>query len=160
MGRRPASAAQGDSNYELTFALRGSGSDSGIGWEAGADDFRAEEPSSDEIPAVTATVNAAPTPLPWHHRFIETWGVALIGVTLAMIAFSLPVMAYGLWRMTDHGTSVIPAPSIFVAGLACTIALLVISIPLTLLAACLTELIRDLRRLRDQLERNAGVGPG
>jgi hypothetical protein len=150
----------GDSNYELTFTLRDEGSDPDVAWRPGTDEFVTEAPSSDEIPSLKVPVEAEPGPRPWHHRFIASWALPLIGVTLGTVAISLPVVGYLLWRVADGGASAGLWPPALLTGLACAIALLMISVPLMLLAACLAELADDLRRLRDDPERTRGIRRG
>jgi hypothetical protein len=83
---------------------------------------------------------------PWHHRFIESWALGLIVVALVLIAISVAAFAWLLWRALDPGPPIDGPIHGLIAGFACAVALLVISVPLTLLAASVTELVRDLRR--------------
>jgi hypothetical protein len=150
----PREAGPGDSNYELTFTLRGTRDDSDDDWEAAREDV-SEAPSSDEIEAVEMAIDRSSASETWHHRFLVAWGPLWIGGVMALIAVTIPIVGFLLWRMFAGGADVsIPSP-ILVAGLACTVALLVISVPLVLLAAGLTELVRDVRGLRDHLERKS-----
>jgi hypothetical protein len=160
LSESPRRLGPGDSNYELTFTLGDAGGDSRTDWDPQAGDLAPEPPSSDEIEAVVPAAAATAGPEPWHHRFIESWGRVLIGAPLALIAIAIPVIAYLSWRALGGGPSLnLPAPTL-IAGFACAVALLMISVPLVLLAACLTELARDVHRLRDNLERKAGVEHG
>jgi hypothetical protein len=155
----PRRLGPGDSNYELTFTL-GDPGDSRTDWDAQREDLAPEAPSSDEIEAVVPTIAAPTGPEPWHRRFIESWGLVLIGAALALVAIAIPVIGYLFWRTFGGGPSLnLPAPTL-IAGFVCAVPLLMISVPLILLAACLTELVRDIHRLRDHLERMAGVGHG
>jgi hypothetical protein len=151
----PREMGPGDSNYELTFTLRDTRGDSDDGWEATREEDESEAPSSDEIEAVEMAIDRSSASQTWHHRFLAQWGSLWIGAVLALIAVTIPIVGYLLWRTFASGADVsIPSP-ILVAGLACTVALLVISVPLVLLAAGLTELVRDVRGLRDHLERRS-----
>jgi hypothetical protein len=151
----PRRLGPGDSNYELTFTLRDAG-DSSTDWDAQTAGIPPEAPSSDVIEAVVPASATTGGPEPWHHRFIETWGLVLIVMVLGLVAIAIPVIGYLSWRVLGGGPAPdLPAPTL-IAGFACTVALLMISVPLILLAACLTELARDVRRLRDHLERRAG----
>jgi hypothetical protein len=150
----------GDSNYELTFTLEDPGGDSRTDWDAQREELAPEAPSSDEIEAVMPTTAAPTGPEPWHHRFIESWGLVLIGAALALVAIAIPLIGYLFWRTFGGGPSLnLPAPTL-IAGFVCAVSLLMISVPLILLAACLTELVRDVHRLRDHLERRVGVEHG
>ncbi len=149
----PRERGPGDSNYELTFTLRDLGGESGTDWDAPAHGIEPEPPSSDEIPAVIPTV-AGRVSDAWHVRFVESWGRVVIGAALGLIAVALPVIVYLLWREIGGGR---PSPTL-IAGFACAIGLLMISIPMMLVATCLTELVRDVRRLREHLERRSGIG--
>jgi hypothetical protein len=151
----PRELGPGDSNYELTFTLRDARGDSDDDWEAATGEIESEAPSSDEIEAVSMSRDASAGPGSWHHRFIVAWGPLWIGAVLALIAITIPVVGYLLWR-TLGGAGEVDTPSpTLVAGLACTVALLVISVPLMLLAACLTEVVRDVRGPRDHAPRKA-----
>lgn len=141
----------GDSNYELIFTLEDTGGDLDDDWEAnpaGAD-TDTEEPSLDDIPAVAAARGLDP----WHHRFIESWGLICVGAAIAMIALMVPIEGYLIWQ-SFRAESATALPAI-VGGLACATALLLVSVPLLLLATSLPELVRDIRGLRERLERKA-----
>ncbi|MHB1559248.1 MAG: zinc-ribbon domain-containing protein [Isosphaeraceae bacterium] len=149
------SLGPGDSNYELIFTLRDAEPDAGDGWEADpeATDVDIEAPSCDEIPALAPTASAASGLAPWHHRFIESWGLLCVGSVVAMIAVMVPLEGYLIWRSLEGGSgTALPA---MVGGLACVLALLLVSLPLLLLATSLPALVRDIRGLREQLERGA-----
>ncbi len=154
----PRRLGPSDSNYELTFTLHDAGGDSGAesDWDAQTDEIRPEAPSSDEIEALVPAATPTGGPEPWQHRFIETWGPVLIGVVLGLLAVAIPSIGYLSWRALGGG----PAPGLhaptLIAGFAGVVALLMIALPLILLAASVTELARDVRRLRDHLERRAG----
>ncbi len=154
----PREVGPGDSNYELTFTLRDTRGDSDDDWEAATEE-ESEAPSSDEIEAVEMAIDRSSSPESWHHRFLVAWGPLWIGGVLALIAVTIPIVGYLLWRTLAGGGDVSGPSPVLVAGLACTVALLVISVPLVLLAAGLTELVRDVRGLRDHLERKSGIGP-
>lgn len=140
----PREPGPGDSNYELTFDLRDAGDDPDADWEPDTEEFDPEAPSSDEIPAL-ASPAAPPGPEAWTQRFIESWGLRLIGVSLVSIAFLLPSIALLLWQAVLSGSMLeVPTPT-RIAGFACAAALLMISVPLLLLTACLTQLMRDFR---------------
>lgn len=148
----------GDSNYELTFTLGDAEGDSGADWDAEADVFEPESPSSDEIP-VHSPPAVATSPEPWHHRFIVSWGPRLIMAALAMIGVSVPVIAYMLWKMLGTAEPLDrPAPAL-IAGFACSIALMMVSVPLILLAAFMAELVHEVRRFCQRAERPASIGP-
>ncbi len=142
----PREAGPGDSNYELTFTLRGTPGDSDDDWEAATEEM-SEAPSSDEIEAVELASDRSSAPESWHNRFLVAWGPLWIGGVLALIAVTIPdssdTCSGGRSRRDDPRPAG-PSP-ILVAGLSCTVALLVISVPLVLLAAGLTELVRDVR---------------
>lgn len=145
----------GDSNYELIFTLEDAEPDPGDRWknDPAATDAEIEAPSSDEIPAPVPTARAARGVAPWHHRFIESWGMICVGAVVAMIAVMVPVEGYLIWRSLQGGSgTALPA---MVGGLACALALLLVSVPLLLLATSLPELVRDIRGLRERLEREA-----
>ncbi len=145
----------GDSSYELIFTLQDTEGDSGDDWEAGPLAGEVEAPSSDEVPALSATP-ASPRARdvePWHHRFIESWGMVCVGAVVAMIAVVVPLEAYLIWRSFTGGSGV--ALTATVAGLACALALLVVAVPLLLLATSLPELVRDIRGLRERIDRRA-----
>jgi zinc-ribbon domain len=151
----PRDLGPGDSNYELTFTLRDTRGDSNVDWETATEVDESEAPSSDEIEAVEMAIDRSSASETWHHRFLVAWGPLWIGGVMALIAVTIPIVGFLLWRTFAGGADVsIPSP-ILVAGLACTVALLVISVPLVLLAAGLTELVRDVRGLRDHLERKS-----
>jgi hypothetical protein len=150
----------GDSNYELTFTLREARADSDDGWEAATEESQSEAPSSDEISTVKLAIDRSSATESWHHRFLSAWGSLWIGGVMALIAVTIPIVGHLLWRTFEGGTDVGIPPPILVAGLACTVALLVISVPLVLLAAGLIELGRDVRGLREHLERKSRIGPG
>jgi hypothetical protein len=152
----PREAGPGDSNYELTFTLRGTPGDSDDDWEAATEE--SEAPSSDEIEAVEMAIDRSSAPESWHHRFLVAWGPLWIGGVLSLIAVIIPIVGYLLWRTLAGGAEASMPSPILVAGLSCTVALLVISVPLVLLAAGQTELIRDVRGLRHHLERKSGIG--
>ncbi len=150
---RPLGA--GDSNYELIFTLEDAGPDPGDGWEDDrtATDVDIEAPSSDEVPALAPTAPAARGLAPWHLRFVESWGLICVGAVVAMIAVMVPIEGYLIWRSFQGGPgTALPA---MVGGLACALALLLVSVPLLLLATSLPELVRDIRGLRERLEREA-----
>ena len=76
-----------------------------------------------------------------------------VGAVVAMIAVMVPVEGYLIWRSLQGGSgTALPA---MVGGLACALALLLVSVPLLLLATSLPELVRDIRGLRERLEREA-----
>jgi hypothetical protein len=153
VSRRPP--GPGDSNYELTFTLNDVEGDSGSEFDAEAKELVHEAPSSDEIPALSPSA-ASSGAEPWHHRFIESWGLGLIVTTLGLIAISVPVIGYLLWRTLDPGQPPdFPAPTL-IAGFACGVGLMMISVPLLLVAASLSELVRDARR-RDPLGEDRGL---
>lgn len=132
----------GDSSYELTFTLQDAEGDSD--WDADTDEMEAEAPSSDEIPATSRAV-ATPEPAPWHRRFIASWVPGLIATALALIAVSVPLIAYLLWRTLGSAQPLAVPASPIIAGLAALVGLLMIAVPLLLLAAASTELARDVR---------------
>jgi hypothetical protein len=147
----------GDSNYELTFTLHDAEGDPDSDWDAETEEYEPEAPSSDEIP-VASPAAEPPGPDSWHHRFIESWGLRLIAAALALIAISVPIIAYLLWRIFGSGKPLdFPTPTL-IAGFACAVALLMISVPLLLLAASVTELARDVRRLYQQAEHRGLLG--
>jgi hypothetical protein len=148
----------GDSNYELTFSLHDLGGDTSGDWDATMPSIEPEVPSSDEIEAIAPTPAASRERDSWHVRFVESWGLALIGAAVGLIALAIPVIAYLLWRALAGGTTVGGPLATVIGGFACAVALLMISIPLILLATCFTELARDVRRLREYLERRARLG--
>src|SRR5262249_19688329 len=137
----PRPTGPGDSSYELTITLEDIDGESGSDWAAEAGAYEPEAPSTDEMPAV-----APAGPEPWHHRFVESWALALIVVALALIAISVAAIAWLLWRALDPGQPIDRPTHSLIAGFACAVALLVVSVPLTLLAASVTGLVRDLRR--------------
>jgi hypothetical protein len=140
----PRTPGPGDSNYELTFAIREVDGESGSGWDTETPDVEPEAPSSDEIPALT-TGSAER----WHHRFIESFGLVLIVLALALIAIAVPTIGYLLWQtLGSVPPPAFPSPTL-IAGLACAVGLLMISVPLILISAFLSDLVRDSRR-RDQ----------
>ncbi len=154
---RPPSGRErgpGDSNYELTFTLQDVGGDSGSDWDAPTEDIEPEAPSSDEIEALRPAAAALRESDSWHLHFIKSWGMTFIGTALGLIAVSVPLIAYLVWRTIGGGG---PSPTL-IAGLACAVGLLMISVPTMLLATCLTDLVRDVRRVREHLERTAGRG--
>jgi hypothetical protein len=154
--KSPRRLGPGDSNYVLTCTLSDPSGDSSTDWDAQTVDLAPEAPSSDEIEAIGPASAAATGGEPWHRRFIESWGHVLLGAALALIAIAVPVIAYLSWRTFGGGPALdLPMPTL-IAGFACALALLMIAVPLILLAACLTELVRDVRHLRDHLERRAG----
>jgi hypothetical protein len=147
----PRERGPGDSNYELTFTLQDIGSDSDTHWDASHQPIEPEAPSSDEIAAVTPAGREAES---WPVRFVAAWAAVWIRAALGLIAASAPVIAYLLWRAAgDAG----PSPAL-IAGFACAVGLVMLSIPTMLLAACLTDLTRDVRRLREHIERPTGRG--
>lgn len=148
----PRDRGPGDSSYELTFTLRDAGSDSSTEWEATAAAIEPEAPSSDEIEAIDAAAASSHAPDPWHVHFIESWARPLIIAALGMIAVAIAAIGYLVWRTAGSEPIGSPLPTL-IAGFACAIALLMIAIPLTVLAACLMDLVRDVRRLRQHLER-------
>jgi zinc-ribbon domain len=154
------SPGPGDSNYESTFPLGDARGDSGTDWESGVEEVAPEAPSSDEIDAFAPAADEAPGSLSWHHRFLEAWGLILVRAMLVLTAIAIPLVGYLLWRAIEGGPAPDrPAPAL-VAGLACAVSLLVISVPLMLLAAGVSDLGRDVRRLHAHLERRASSGPG
>jgi hypothetical protein len=147
----PRLPGPGDSNYESTFTIRDAEGESGPDWDAETQEIEAEAPSSDEIPAL-----ATAGPERWHHRFIETFGFGLIVVALVLIALAVPTIGYLLWRtLGSEAPPSSPGPAV-IAGFACAVGLLMISVPLILLAASHSELVRDVRR-RDQHGEHAGL---
>lgn len=150
------SLGSGDSNYELIFTL-GDAEPEPFPGDGGEDDPAAtavdiDAPSSDEIPVLAPTARAARGVTPWHHRFIESWGMICVGAVVAMIAVMVPIEGYLIWRSLQGGPgTALPA----MVGLACALALLLVSVPLLLLATSLPELVRDIRGLRERLEREA-----
>jgi zinc-ribbon domain len=151
----PRELGPSDSNYELTFTLRDTRGDSDHDWDPATEEDEPEAPSSDEIEAVEMVIDRSSASRTWHHRFLAEWGSLWIGAVLALIAVTIPIVGFLLWRTFAGGADVsIPSP-VLVAGLACTVALLVISVPLVLLAAGLIELVRDVRGLRDHFERRS-----
>jgi hypothetical protein len=144
----PRERGPGDSNYELTFTLRDISADSSTEWDTAAATVEPEPPSSDEIAAVSPAARVYRPSDSWHVHFIESWGRVFIGAAVGLIAVSIPFIVYVLSREDGVGTS----PTL-VAGFACTVGLLMISIPMMLLTTCLAELVRDVRRLREHLER-------
>jgi hypothetical protein len=147
----PREHGPGDSNYELTFTLRDTRGD----WDSASEEEESEAPSSDEIEAVGMALDRSSASETWHQRFLVAWGPLWIGGVMALIAVTIPLVGYLLWRTLQGGPDVSTPSAILVAGLACTVALLVISVPLVLLAAGLVELVRDVRGLRDHLERRS-----
>ena len=148
----PRKAGPGDSNYELAFIIADPEGDSGSDWDTETDEIAPEAPSSDEITALAPPV---PAPEPWHRRVIESWSLGLIVAALVLAVVSIPTLAYLLWRTLGSAGSInLPTPAL-IAGLACSIAMLTISVPLLLLAAAVTELLRDVRRLSRHAEHRA-----
>jgi len=143
----------GDSNYELTFTLRDDEGDSGSAWDAAPVDIVAEPPSSDEIPDLSPAA-AKQGPDPWPNRFVETWGPRLIVSALVLLAALVPTTAYLAWQAIRSGPDAHLSTPALIAGFACTAALLMIAVPLTLLAASLSQLARDIRSLSQQAERH------
>jgi hypothetical protein len=156
--RSPRQRGPGDSNYELTFTLRDLGGDSSGDWDAATPQVEPEAPSSDEVEALAPTTTAPHEPDSWHVHFIRSWGLVIIGAALGLIAVSVPVIAYLVWRTLAADMPLGTPLSTLIAGFTCAVALLMISIPLMLLAICLTDLARDVRRLREHLERKTGPG--
>jgi zinc-ribbon domain len=152
----PRERGPGDSNYELTFTLHELGTDPGTDWDAPTAVVEPEAPSSDEIAAVGAPAARLESDS-WPVRFLASWGLALIGAALGLIVVSVPLIAYWLWRAIGGAAAGGPSPTL-IAGFACAVALVMISIPMMLLATCLTDLVRDVRRLREHLERTTGLG--
>jgi hypothetical protein len=150
----PRERGPGDSNYELTFTLRDIGTDSDTHWDASHQPIEPEAPSSDEIAAVVPAAAAAREPDSWPVGFLASWAAVWIRAALGLIAASVPAIGYLLWSAAVGAG---PSPAL-VAGLACAVGLLMLTIPMMLLAACLAELARDVRRLRDHLERRTGAG--
>lgn len=163
----PRHRSPGDSQYELTFTLKDSRGDSAIDWENetqetpylahGAVD---EMPSSGEIEAIGPITDEPPLSEPWHYGFIESWGVVLIRLVLVLIGVSIPLLGVLVWRAIDAGHGLQRPTPTLIAGFACAISLLVISLPLMLLVALLGDLVRDIRRLRHHLDRETRTGPG
>lgn len=153
----PREPGPGDSNYELTFTLQDAEGDPDSDWDSDTAEFVGEAPSSDEIPAPTPA--AAISGLdPWPQRFIEAWGLRLIVSAMILIGALVPTIAYLVWRTIRSGPNLdVPTPTL-IAGFACALALLMIAVPLILLAASLTQLVRDLRRLSQQADRQGFVG--
>ena len=82
-----------------------------------------------------------------------SWTPYWIGGVLALLAIAIPVVGYLLGcTLLGVTTAGLPAPSL-IAGLACTVGLLVISIPLMLVAASVTQLVNEVRALRDEPRR-------
>jgi zinc-ribbon domain len=153
IGPRPP--GPGDSNYELTFTLSEPEGDFGPDWDAETGEFEPEAPSSDDITALS-TAGAPWGSERWHHRFIESWGLRLVVTALVLIGISVPMIAYLLWRTIGSGQpSDSPAPTL-IAGFAAGVGLLMISVPLFLLAASVSELVRDGRR-RDPVGEDRGL---
>jgi hypothetical protein len=152
----PRAAGPGDSNYELTFTLSDVEGDSDSDWDAETEDLMAEAPSSDEIPALVPDDGDSSRREPWHHRFVASWGLGLIVGALALIVMSVSMVGYLLWHTLGLGAALDLPASTLIAGFACAVSLLLISVPMVLLAACLTELVRDVRRLSDKLEHKSG----
>jgi hypothetical protein len=144
----PRPPGPGDSNYELAFSVQDLNGDAGPDWDAEASEIEPEAPSTEEIRALSPS--AWPGPESWHHRFIASWGQGLIVTALALIGIAMPAIAYLLWQTLHLGQAPALLSPTLIAGFACAVALLMIAVPLLLLAASLTELVRDLRRLSEQ----------
>ena len=141
----PRKAGPGDSNYELAFTLADPEGDSGSDWDTEPDEIAPEAPSSDDITALRPL--PSPVAETWHRRLIESWSLGLIVAALVLAVVSIPTFAYLLWLTLGSAGSIdLPTPAL-VAAFACSIAMLTISVPLLLLAAAVTELIREVRRL-------------
>jgi hypothetical protein len=156
-GDSPRKRGPGDSNYELTFSLQDVDGESSTDWDATTVAIEPEAPSSDEIAAVGPPADARRESDSWPIRFIESWGLVLIGAALGLIAVSIPVIAYLVWRAAGGGPAGEASPTL-IAGFTCAVGLLMIAIPMTLLAIGLNDLVRDIRRLREHLERRTGPG--
>ena len=143
----PRPAGPGDSNYEMAFTIHHEDDDASSEWDAGSaprpDEIEAEAPSSDEIAALTAPEPAGAT---WHHRFIQDWGRVIIFCALGLIAAAALTIGYLAWRIAASAQNLETAAPILIAGFACAAGMLIVAVPLLLIAASMTDLVRDLRR--------------
>lgn len=150
-------AGPGDSNYELTFTLGDAEGQSDPGWDAGIDLPAPELPSSDEIPVLRPADDAL-GPDSWPHRFLADWGARLIVAALVLVGTFLAVLIFLLARILGQGAPPDWTAAALVAGFAGAVALLMLSVPLILLAALMSQLVREVRRLGELPGDRTGPG--
>jgi hypothetical protein len=155
----PRELGAGDSQYELTIALKESPGYSSDDWSTVPTDvLEPEAPSSDEIEAVRPAVSGLSYPEPMSYRFIASWIRPLFFVSLVFVAFSALLIGFLLMRSLELGGSpILPlARHALVIASVGILSFLLFGLWMVFLSVVLADLAQSLRRLRDM--ENGGRG--
>jgi hypothetical protein len=146
----------GDSQYELSFTLEEPRIDPDGDWPEGSDDARPDEDPSGEV-AVPLGLDPSP-PEPRILRLIAAWGQPFLFGASILAVLSLPLFGFLLVRGLDGRPADILTTLVLVVGSVASITMMLISLSLLALNILLVDLARNIRRLRDHADREAGIG--
>ena len=148
----PREPGPGDSQYELTIALKDSPSYSSDDWPAvHANVLEPEAPSSDEIDAVIPSKSGLTDSHPMTYRFIESWIRPLFFISIGFVGLSVLVIGILLMRCLELGGSpLIPLPmhAMVIASLG-ILSFLLFGLWMVFLSIVVADLAQSLRRLRE-----------
>ncbi len=148
----------GDSNYEMSFSLEDSGTESGDDWEAELEnDPEIEGPSSDEIEAIMPASTRSPEPEPWFYPFLMSWGRILCFGVLGFVSLSVVIIGFLVaCSLGVVGGLVVPAATqaIIVACFG-TASLLLIGLAMIFQSVFLADLARTVYRMREPESRQS-----
>jgi hypothetical protein len=149
----------GDSHYELKVTIEDIMDESGDDWSAMSTSAPAlsEEGSA---PAVDPRASQVLLRDPWYYRGIDSWSRFHGFVALGFGTLSLVGLGFLLVRALTGRPILDSSFSALVVGLIGTIAFVFLSLTTTVLSLLLVDLARNLRRLKDQAERNARIARG
>ncbi len=140
----------GDSQYELTFALKDPPSPSGDDWAVHANVLEPEAPSSDEIAAVVPSNGGLSHSKSTSYVFIEPWIRPLFFVSLGFVGLSVILIGFLLMRSLELGGGpVLPlATHALVIASIGILAFLVFGLWMVFLSVVLADLAHSLRHRR------------
>jgi hypothetical protein len=143
-----------DSQYEMTAVLGGDPDDSQTELPA----FMGGPDESGEIvvgPLPDTPSSEFVLPVPWYFNFIDSWGRLHFYVASGFAAASLAVLIYLLVRALVAGETLSSSATVLIIGCVGIIAFLLISLSATALTVLLVDLVRNVRMLIQQADRNS-----
>jgi hypothetical protein len=142
-----------DSKHDMSTVLGGDPDDSQVELPA----FSSSDEPSGEVEAAAPFESASSEfalAVPWHYKYIESWGRVHFYVAVGFAASSLSVLGWLLVSAMVVGQGVSSSITALIVGCVGTIAFLLLSLSATVLIILLVDVARNVRVLIQQFDRN------